>query len=123
MARPCKIPTDPDILDKVIENLALGLPVPLISDSIGVNENTIYGWKRRPDFKGKLAVRTLEILSDPARQLAKVNPGLFLQTHPATRETHAPPVQKKEVTGADGKAIEIKMNINFINKTDDADKC
>lgn len=101
MARPCKIPTDPDVYNKMIENLALGMPQVLIANSIGVSDSALSDWKKRPGFRMDLAVRTREILKAPMEALAKSNPGLFLATHPATRESHAPPTQKQEtaVTG------------------------
>lgn len=96
MARPCKIPENPEVLTELIEYLAFGLPQNEIAKKLQVHESTVSKWKTRKDISSLLATRTLQVLIEPAKALAKANPGLFLQTHPSTRETFAPPTQKSE---------------------------
>ena len=100
MARPSVLWETPELLEKIIEYMALGLPQREIALMLGVHESTVSKWKTRKDISNLLATKTLEVLAEPAKHLAKVNPGLFLQTHPATRESHAPPKQVNENTGA-----------------------
>jgi hypothetical protein len=100
MGRRLLIPDDPELLEELLEYLAYGLPQREIALKLGVHESTVSKWKTRKDISNKLASRTLQVLLEPAKSLAKSNPGLFLQTHPATRESHAPPKQVSENTGS-----------------------
>ena len=97
MARPLKIPDDPEILAKVIDSLAWGLSCRLIGESIGVSEKTIQGWKARPDFKQKLSVAKIEILSGPLKSMSEKTPKDFIERHPETREDWAPPKAVSDV--------------------------
>lgn len=108
MARPCKIPTDPQVLDKILEYMALGLSCRLIAESIGENENTVKGWKNRKDFSQKLAIKQLEILGAPLKGMADRFPKDFIERHPETRETFAPPKQKNETD------LKGSMSITFV---------
>ena len=99
MAKHCKIPTDPEVYQYVIEAMALAVPYRLIGDAIEVNENTVKGWKRRKEIKRDYAKKVIEFLTQPIKTLAKSNPGLLLQTHPETRDVYSPPTQKQEVSG------------------------
>lgn len=99
MARPCKIPEDPKVLDKILENIAFGLSYRLIAESLGLPESTVKGWKNRPDFRLKLAAKKLEILSGPLKGMADRFPKDFVERHPETRETYAPPKAVTENSG------------------------
>ncbi|MFA4826481.1 MAG: hypothetical protein WC593_15125 [Methanoregula sp.] len=118
MARPCKIPEDPEVLDRILENMALGLSSRLIAESLGENENTVKGWKNRKDFNQKLAIKKLEILGAPLRGMADRFPKDFIERHPETREAFAPPTQKKELSGPDGKPLSVKLNVIFVDPVD-----
>jgi hypothetical protein len=119
MARPCKIPEDPVLLDKILKYLALGLSTRLIAESLGENENTIRGWKRRPDFKQKLAVKHLEILGAPIEAMAERNPKDFIERHPETRETFAPPKQIQEIKGDAENPLRLILAKQSTLKTED----
>ena len=116
MARPCKIPENPEVLDKILENMALGLSCRLIADSLGENLNTVKGWKNRKDFNQKLAAKKLELLASPLKGMAERFPKDFIERHPETRETFAPPTQKQETKNEH----QIILKVEFV-KADGAD--
>jgi uncharacterized protein YjcR len=109
MARPSVLWESPELLEKIIEYMALGLPQREIALMLGVHESTVSKWKTRKDISNILATKTLEILAEPAKTLARVNPGLFLQTHPATRESHAPPTNKTDISGKTTSEVLVKV--------------
>ena len=93
--RKCKIPFDnPELLDKILENRALGLSWRLIAESLGENENTVRGWLQRKDFNQKLAAKKLEILQPVLKDFADRAPKEFIERHKETREDFSPPNQK-----------------------------
>jgi hypothetical protein len=100
MARTCKIPTDPVILDKILEYMALGLSCRLIAQSLGEVESTVRNWKQRKDFGQLLAAKKLEILGAPLKGMADRFPKDFIERHPETRETFKPPKNENEHIGA-----------------------
>jgi len=82
---------DGQIFEKVVDELALGVPQTLIAKSLGVAENTISGWKKRKEFKKYLALRTIAYVGQPVRAVRHENPLAYLERHPETREAWAPP--------------------------------
>ena len=100
MARPCKIPDNPEVLEQILEYMALGLSCRLIGESIGESEKTIQGWKRRDDFKQKLAIKKLEVLGMPLKLMTLKFPKEFIERHPETRDDFAPPKQVQEQQGS-----------------------
>lgn len=119
MARPCKIPTDPELLDKILEWMAWGHSSRLIADAIGENENTVKGWKNRKDFSRKLAIKKLEILGAPIKATADRFPKDFIERHPETRETFAPPQIRNEISGK----FEGEIRVRYENRdTPDEDE-
>ena len=75
------------------------------------NESTVKGWKRRKDFNQMLAKKKLEILARPIKAMAERFPKDFIERHPDTRETFAPPTQKQEVSGT----IDLLGDVTFDN--------
>ena len=117
MARPCKIPEDPEVLDNILENMALGFSCRLIGEAIGESEKTIQGWKARPDFKQKLAVKKLQLLGVPLRATADRFPKDFIERHPETRDDFAPPTQKQAVVSTS----EVILRVEFVKPGDKKD--
>jgi hypothetical protein len=95
---------DPEILQNVINDMALGLPISEIADAYEVSIKTVYGWKKRKDFKKLLAKENLNAIREPLQAVRKSTPLAYIERHPVTREMWAPPRQKTEVGGeiADG---------------------
>jgi hypothetical protein len=95
---------DPEILQNVIKDMALGLPISEIAKAHEVSVKTVYGWKKRKDFKKILAEENLNAIREPLQAVRKSTPLAYIERHPVTREMWAPPRQKTEVGGdlADG---------------------
>jgi hypothetical protein len=104
MARPSPI-DDPITREFVITKLASGVSQALIARALGVHENTVGAWKKKKSFLRDLALKTIEIATDPLEQMRKTNPLAFLERHPEFRDDFAPPRQKQHVEG--------ELTINF----------
>jgi hypothetical protein len=115
MARPVKIPDDPDVVAYVLKYMALGLPTRLIASAIGVTESTVRGWKRRKDFNQRLCMAKLEVLGKPLDGMADRFPKDFIERHPDTREAYAPPTQRNE--NRNDEAVHLK--VEFVGRKDD----
>ena len=100
MARPSPI-DDPKTREFVIENLAQGMPQALIARAFQVDENTVGSWKKRKDFLRDLALKTLELATDPIKAVRKGNPLAYLERHPEFRENWGP----KQNLNVDGKIV------------------
>ena len=100
MARPRLIPKHPVLYNQLLEDMAFGLPQVQIAKALQVPENTLCNWKKRKDFGRDLALKKLEVLRSPIKSMAERFPKDFIERHPETRETFAPPTQKQELSGA-----------------------
>jgi hypothetical protein len=90
MTRPSVL-HDPEVMDEVIEKLALGMPQVLIAQSLGIAEPTLSNWKKRKDFRKKFALKCMEVASDPVKAIMKHLPLAWLERHPEFRKQFAPP--------------------------------
>lgn len=115
MARPCKIPKDPIIYQKTLTAMAYGLSCRLIADWLGENENTVKGWRNRKDFNRDYSARCIDLLIEPLMIMRLDKPDVFIQTHPETRESHAPPKQRNETELKGG------INVNLVIDMQDKD--
>lgn len=98
MARPTLL-SNPEIFDKIVESLALGMRPSLIADSLGIPETTVCGWKLRKDFRRKLALKKIELAQPAIEQVKDKMPLAWLERHPEFREDFAPPKQSTKVEG------------------------
>ncbi len=76
---------DPEILQNVIKDIALGLPISEIAEAHEVSIKTVYGWKKRKDFKKLLAEENLKSVREPLQKVRKSLPLQYLERHPVTK--------------------------------------
>ena len=86
----CKVPEDPEVYAQLITDLAYGVKMRLIGESLGVPESTVRNWKQMKRIRRDIAVKTLELIREPMIKVRAFNPALFLQTHRETREDFTP---------------------------------
>ncbi len=94
MPRPCRIPDDPAVYNQMLEDLAYGIPQVRIAEALKVPKTTLHSWLKRKDFRTNYAIKLLETLRNPIKAVADRFPLQFIERHPETRETFAPPTQK-----------------------------
>ena len=84
-------------MERLIENFAYAFPHSLIAEAFQVPQSTVSTWKARKDIRYKIAQKKLEILQSPLKAVAERFPLQFIERHPDTRETYAPPTSKTQV--------------------------
>jgi hypothetical protein len=119
MARPSKMPSDPEVYEQMLESLALGVPQVLIAESLEIKENTLSTWKTKKDFRRDLARKKLEVLQPTVSDFRERYPKEYLERHPDTRSTWAPPKLQAEFTGP---ALQITVNQVILELTGRYDK-
>ena len=95
---------DEDIYQKLLEQIALGVPQTLVAKALGVHDSQVSRWLKRRNIAKDLALRTLENVCEPIAKVRKSLPLAYLERHPATREAWAPP-----------KVLDQQLTINTIN--------
>ncbi len=112
MARPTLL-SDPEIFNKAIESMALGIRQTLIADALGIPVTTVNSWQKRKDFRTKLALKKIELAQPAIQKVKKNTPLAWLERHPDFREDWAPPKQSTKVEGV----LQVEF-IGFAGKSD-----
>ena len=95
---------DEDIYQKLLEQIALGVPQTLVAKALGVHDSQVSRWLKRRNIAKDLALKMLENVCEPIAKVRRSLPLAYLERHPATREAWAPP-----------KILDQQLTINTIN--------
>jgi len=97
MARP-SIFHDPETVEKIVEYLAMGMPIVTVADAFGVARETLHRWLKRKTFRNVLAAKQLEMAADPVKKVRDTMPLAWLERHPEFRQQFAPPGKDEPLT-------------------------
>jgi len=93
---PSLLKRKPEVVEKIIDLMALGLPLVPIAKAFGVSARTLHRWKERKDFGKRLAERQLEMIEVPWRKVRDRMPLAYLERHIDFRNDFAPPGQGQQ---------------------------